>query len=1492
MPKMTIQEARELGLLSPEELAALGHNPFTPRAGASWTPQLGIRPGLNSSSFFRYPGLYQRPGISSLRFGLGGLRGGLTLSPESPALGLAGIAAPVGRSAATRGPSYGVAGGVAGGIAGGVAGGRAAVGSEGSGNLPTMLLPDGRRLVRMPDGRVYILGGPQRMVSAEAPEGMAALQSMGLISQGVGAVKQLADLISKIPGGTPGGTPGGIPGGAPGGVAEEPAAGPGAGLVQPASLQQGPATPAAALLPPPESGAGAIPGLVASTPEEAAFLEANAALQGAAAPGGMPVPRTPEEAAFLEANLGGGAGSSPFGPGSAPQGPGPEFWRSLEAAPSVPSPGVIAPGEMMPGQGGGDLSLSPAFYATGGVGFDPTDPETRRLYELGLTPQQIMGMMPAPAVGPGQGRDLDPRGLGVGPAPSDIFAPEPAGPGVTTNATFGNILGLNQSLLGVGQGAIGAGITGDPSQLIGALIKSGMSVNQIAKIPGLNQAGISAGLGGALGVLNAVQAARSGNIQGVIGGGLGAVGSAANLVASSPALQGLTGIGGTAAGATGAIAGGAGGLLSLASGIQGLIKGGVPPLQSALQLTGGLTGTYGALASLSAAYPALFGTVLPSLSSLAGSGLTAVGLPGVASALGLGGGAAAGGVAALGGGSAIGATTGITGAALAAAEGGAVAGGSIGATGVAAAAPVLAQAAGPVALAAILYGILDSIDKAGWNAPKFGGKLAGQLGQQSTGLNALFNLVQNAKSKQDLANGVAGYIDYVKTGPEGYDKGGIGGFGEGLGPLEIGGLPGATGTAHEWGQTLDYDPYTNAMQAYINLRAATLPGPMPTGPQGDVKALFRVPAWSSDEILMSHLQDAAITQGLPMEQAVEYIAKKPEFFGKNPAWIRGMADLLYNGVATPGTAQPQSLDQLESLTGKFKTLYADQAYQQQKIMSQAAAAPAAPPVASPFDPLAFLSHLQAGERAQIQSGQDTLTFVPYKPDQSQMFAAPDAGYEQIGEGFYAKASGQGAGAEIYLPQDKASELGKALAGYQGSPVAGQVGSLLAPPVPVPVQVPSGQEVGATPGAGPAGDIAPVAPAQGQAAPAGTRWAVPGENPYVPGAGNSVVNSPPPDASQPVPGSGFKKGGVVPKTGKYLVHEGEVVIPADKADTEAESEEFLEDMRLAHHEESETVQDEQTGKWVNVYGRNIKGKAGQRLPNSGEYDTVEEAEAAAGARSEAEGQKGSAKPPKVKGWYVHIKEGVPSQDLDGNDPMVRRLAFTPDEVEQALEAGEAPIMVGKGVLTLPPSAIRGFLQNAQNMQNKDPMKHPAMVAMGNRIRQTQAMEPEGNAPTLPYPGLGGKILRGNQPRFKGDRGRGADKPLDSVGRESEIGGGLTGPDDTFRNMDVLPKAEPSMPSIPDAPENTGPLQVRGLGGPGIGRAMRLAQGPVPAEDFARQDRMLEGIDRGTIAPSTLGGASREQRRNLTPQDIMRRPSKPGAPQPQPGLLEQFRRRVTG
>lgn len=50
-----------------------------------------------------------------------------------------------------------------------------------------------------------------------------------------------------------------------------------------------------------------------------------------------------------------------------------------------------------------------------------------------------------------------------------------------------------------------------------------------------------------------------------------------------------------------------------------------------------------------------------------------------------------------------------------------------------------------------------------------------------------------------------------------------------------------------------------------------------------------------------------------------------------------------------------------------------------------------------------------------------------------------------------------------------------------------------------------------------------------------------------------------------------------------------------------------------HEQSETVQDPRSGKWVNVYGRKTK-RAGERIPGTGEYDTVKEAEDEAKKRS--------------------------------------------------------------------------------------------------------------------------------------------------------------------------------------------------------------------------------------------------------------------------------------
>ena len=50
-----------------------------------------------------------------------------------------------------------------------------------------------------------------------------------------------------------------------------------------------------------------------------------------------------------------------------------------------------------------------------------------------------------------------------------------------------------------------------------------------------------------------------------------------------------------------------------------------------------------------------------------------------------------------------------------------------------------------------------------------------------------------------------------------------------------------------------------------------------------------------------------------------------------------------------------------------------------------------------------------------------------------------------------------------------------------------------------------------------------------------------------------------------------------------------------------------------HEQSETVQ--RNGKWINVYGRNLKS-AGRKLPGSGEFNSMAEAVAAAKKRSDS------------------------------------------------------------------------------------------------------------------------------------------------------------------------------------------------------------------------------------------------------------------------------------
>ena len=185
---------------------------------------------------------------------------------------------------------------------------------------------------------------------------------------------------------------------------------------------------------------------------------------------------------------------------------------------------------------------------------------------------------------------------------------------------------------------------------------------------------------------------------------------------------------------------------------------------------------------------------------------------------------------------------------------------------------------------------------------------------------------------------------------------------------------------------------------------------------------------------------------------------------------------------------------------------------------------------------------------------------------------------------------------------------------------------------------------------------------------------------------------------------LEQGGTITQTGLYRLHRGEQVVPV-------------------HHEESETIQRED-GKWVNVYGRNIKGTAGQPLPptypdEKDAYDSLQEAEAAARRRSQEEGvrpqspgelpggQSQSAEP-----WYVDLKEGRPSQEKPkGEDrTSIRRLAFTMADVQQALEEGDLPLMVPRATLTMPPSMQFNLLRRAQRRQataTKEPAFAEAM-----------------------------------------------------------------------------------------------------------------------------------------------------------------------------------------
>ena len=81
------------------------------------------------------------------------------------------------------------------------------------------------------------------------------------------------------------------------------------------------------------------------------------------------------------------------------------------------------------------------------------------------------------------------------------------------------------------------------------------------------------------------------------------------------------------------------------------------------------------------------------------------------------------------------------------------------------------------------------------------------------------------------------------------------------------------------------------------------------------------------------------------------------------------------------------------------------------------------------------------------------------------------------------------------------------------------------------------------------------------------------------------------------------------------------------------------------------------------------------------------------------------------WYVDTREGTPTMEIkDAKAPTVRRLAFNGQDVRDALDNGEAPILVGSGILKAPPTALLNKLRQAEQAQYADPLKNPARISM--------------------------------------------------------------------------------------------------------------------------------------------------------------------------------------
>jgi hypothetical protein len=121
-----------------------------------------------------------------------------------------------------------------------------------------------------------------------------------------------------------------------------------------------------------------------------------------------------------------------------------------------------------------------------------------------------------------------------------------------------------------------------------------------------------------------------------------------------------------------------------------------------------------------------------------------------------------------------------------------------------------------------------------------------------------------------------------------------------------------------------------------------------------------------------------------------------------------------------------------------------------------------------------------------------------------------------------------------------------------------------------------------------------------------------------------IGAGPPTSGRPPPSLPPGVVPVPPSSGRQLPPLPPGVVPVPPGSTPGQqgalprSTDMSGQARMADHEQSETIQNEK-GEWVNVYGANLP-KAGQQLPGTPTYDTMEEAVKAAIKRSEEHGKR--------------------------------------------------------------------------------------------------------------------------------------------------------------------------------------------------------------------------------------------------------------------------------